>query len=225
MLFGGWKGGDSKQAEVREGARERERDASAGESVLCSACLYVYVASMPRPLVRAPLRRLIRLAFVATAITLALSEDGDRDVVLAVGTLAALLPRLRRQRRMPHGHHTRLDLEHMSDDECVLHFRFKKCQLPLLQEALDIPDEVSIPTREKFSGMEALCVLLARLASQKTLAGHVPMFGLSEETLSRIFLHMVHNIVDRYHHLLIDPSLWAEHFETFADAIFDRTQA
>ena len=60
----------------------------------------------------------------------------------------------------------RLELEDMSDSECLTEFRVKKRHLPILSEALQIPDSFIIRCNQRIivSGMEGLCVLLRRLA-------------------------------------------------------------
>ena len=67
----------------------------------------------------------------------------------------------------------RFSLEEMNDSECVAEIRFRKHDLPLLAEALQIPDSFTCYQRSVASGMEGLCILLRRLASLSSAISRV----------------------------------------------------
>jgi hypothetical protein len=53
-------------------------------------------------------------------------------------------------------------LQNMTNDECKADFRVSLEDLPLLAEALRIPDRFVCPNRTVATGMEGLCVVLRR---------------------------------------------------------------
>ena len=80
----------------------------------------------------------------------------------------------------------RLDLNDMNDSECLAEFRVKKRDLPILAEALQIPDSFTCSQRSVVSGMEGLCILLRRLAYPCRYSDIIPRFGLPVTVLSMV---------------------------------------
>ena len=80
----------------------------------------------------------------------------------------------------------RLDLNDMNDSECLAEFRVKKRDLPILAEALQIPDSFTCSQRSLVSGMEGLCILLRRLAYPCRYSDIIPRFGLPVPVLSMV---------------------------------------
>ena len=80
----------------------------------------------------------------------------------------------------------RLDLNDMNDSECLAEFRVKKRDLPILAEALQIPDSFTCSQRSLVSGMEGLCKLLRRLAYPCRYSDIIPRFGLPVPVLSMV---------------------------------------
>ena len=60
--------------------------------------------------------------------------------------------------------HAPFNLQIMTNDECLHEFRVNKCDLPILATALRIPETFKLEQRSVVGGMEALCMLLRRLA-------------------------------------------------------------
>src|ERR1700741_1479687 len=58
----------------------------------------------------------------------------------------------------------RLDLKLLDDRECMFHFRFTRSQIHELVQALGLPEIYKTADRHKFSSVEAMCVVLRRLA-------------------------------------------------------------
>lgn len=56
------------------------------------------------------------------------------------------------------------NLDNLGDSYCFHHFRFYKDDIRKLMHALKIPDKISLKSRVKVTGEEALCVLLHRLS-------------------------------------------------------------
>ena len=52
----------------------------------------------------------------------------------------------------------------LDDDECLSEFRFRKHDLPSLAKVLQIPDKITLYQRSVCSGLEAVCLVLRRLA-------------------------------------------------------------
>ena len=100
-----------------------------------------------------------------------------------------------------------LKLELMTNDDCIVFFRFEKEALIRVKNALQLEDTYRLPNRVKFEGIEGLCILLRRMSSPGRLSDMVPMFGRSVPTLSIIFNYMVNLLYDRFSHLLrINPT-------------------
>ena len=58
---------------------------------------------------------------------------------------------------LPYDLYERFDFDGLDDDECLSEFRFRKHDLPLLAEVLQIPDKITLYQR-------SLCLVLRRLA-------------------------------------------------------------
>ena len=83
---------------------------------------------------------------------------------------------------------------------CKIELRFEKEDIPHLQQALQIPESVEFYRSSYCSGLEALCILLRRLAFPIRYCDMVPRFGRSVPDLCKI-THVVinHNFeVHRY---------------------------
>ena len=94
----------------------------------------------------------------------------------------------------------RLDLQDMNDSECLAEFRVKKRDLPLLAEALQIPDSFTCYQRSVVSGMEGLCILLRRLAYPCRYSDIIPRFGLPAPVLSMVCNDVLDFVYDTHSH-------------------------
>ena len=90
----------------------------------------------------------------------------------------------------------RFSLEDMNDSECVAEFRFRKRDLPLLAEVLQIPESFTCYQRSVASGMEALCILLRRLAYPCRYSDMLPRFGRPVPVLSMVSNQVLDYICD-----------------------------
>ena len=140
-----------------------------------------------------------------TALLLIAHEDGDLDeeelLLLACveeDAAASLLPPLQFVGR-------KLCLDQLDEEACVRRFRFKKEQLHLLYEALEVPDRFTSPIRVKWTGLEGLLVLLRRLAYPARLGDLCEEFGRSKGVLSVIFSTMLIWIWELWGTLVTDP--------------------
>ena len=75
-------------------------------------------------------------------------------------------------------------------------FRFRKCDLPLLAEVLQIPESFTCYQRSIASGMGALCILLRRLAYPCRYSDMLPRFGRPVPVLSMVSNQVLDYIYD-----------------------------
>ena len=66
-------------------------------------------------------------------------------------------------------------------------YRFQKSDIPILARALSLPAVYRCEQRTKATGIEALLILLRRLAYPNRLVDLVKIFGRSKTELSLIF--------------------------------------
>lgn len=69
------------------------------------------------------------------------------------------------------------NLDYMEEDECLNEFRVRKCDLPILVDVLGIPNEIVCDQRSVVGGVEALCMLLKRLAYPCRYSDMMQRFG------------------------------------------------
>lgn len=80
-------------------------------------------------------------------------------------------------------------------------FRFTAEQLHYLVDALHIPWIMRTSERDRFYGIEGLCIMLRRLVFPVRYMDMVQLFGRQTGPLSRINRHMLKWIYARWHHL------------------------
>ena len=86
------------------------------------------------------------------------------------------------------------------ESECRTELRFGKQDLDLLRRNLQIPDEIVCSQRSVFDGMEAMCILLKRIAYLCQYTDMVPRFGRNPTELCLIF----NEVIDLYtQHIVI----------------------
>ncbi|ETV78812.1 hypothetical protein H257_07642 [Aphanomyces astaci] len=117
----------------------------------------------------------------------------------------------------------RFNLMGQTDTMCEFHFRLGKAEIELLVALLEIPDPMITPHRYNASAVEALCILLNRLAWPHRLGTMVLLFGRSREALSVLSNGVMCHIYDRFKHLLRwdKDRLDASWMEKCASAIHD----
>ena len=119
----------------------------------------------------------------------------------------------------------RLNFDSLDDKECMLMFRFHKLDVVRLKNALGFPDTIICYNGTLASGLEALCILLRRLAYPNRLVDLLPVFGRSKEELSMICNEALSHVYDNYGHLLRQLNhnwLRQDTFQIFADAIHQK---
>lgn len=100
---------------------------------------------------------------------------------------------------LPYEQYPCFDLEDMQDDECLAEFRVRKRDLPLLANALQIPDRFICEQRSVIGGLEGLCVLLKRLAYPCRYSDLIPRFGRPVPELCMAANCVLNYIYDIHH--------------------------
>ena len=80
----------------------------------------------------------------------------------------------------------RFSLDEMNDTECLAEFRFRKHDLQILSEVLQIPDSFRCYQRSVVDGMEGLCILLRRVSYPCRYSDMISQFGLPVPVLSMV---------------------------------------
>lgn len=94
------------------------------------------------------------------------------------------------------------NIDNLSDDECETFFRFKKDDIPMLKDALNIPHKVVCENGTTCSGIEGLCILLRRLTYPNRLKDMSKIFERPHTEISHIVNCVLHMIYDKYSHKL-----------------------
>ncbi len=108
-------------------------------------------------------------------------------------------------------------LHFMTNDECRSYFRVDLEDLPVLAQALNIPERFVCPNRTLSIGMEGLCVALRRFAYPCRYSDMIPRFGRSVSELSLIAAEVTDHIFNTHGYLLADlnqPWLMPTQFTT-----------
>ena len=116
----------------------------------------------------------------------------------------------------------RFDLQSVPEAECISNFRFERGDIPILADALGLPETFHCYQRTTARKVEGLCVLLRRLAFPCRYADMIPMFGrpvpelslIANEVIDCIYNGHSHRILEWNETLLSSPKL-----QLYADAI------
>ncbi|XP_070560690.1 uncharacterized protein [Ptychodera flava] len=96
---------------------------------------------------------------------------------------------------------TPVNLDQFSDDECFEFFRFAKPDLTRLHDGLSLPEKIVGYNGTAATSMEALLILLRRLAYPNRWCDLVTFFQRDEPELSIIFNTIVEHIYEECGHL------------------------
>ena len=116
----------------------------------------------------------------------------------------------------------------MDDAECKAEFRFAKMDIPLLAEALGIPEKFICHQGTRSERIEGLCMLLKRLTYPSRYSDLIPRFGrpvpllsmISNTVLDFIYNEQGHKIT-QWNNSLLNPA----NLEVYAAAISDNGAA
>ena len=116
----------------------------------------------------------------------------------------------------------RFDLEKIEEAECKSVFRVEKRDIPLLAEALGLPDTFTCPQRSVADGIEGLCMVLKRTSFPCRYSDMIYRFGRPVPVLSMVTNQVVDYIYQAHGHrltqwnnLLLNPAA----LQRYADAI------
>ena len=116
----------------------------------------------------------------------------------------------------------KFNLDTWDETECRAQLRFAKSDLPALLNCLQIPERIVCAQRTRCSDLEALCILLKRLAYPCHYTDMVARFGRNPTVLSLIF-NTVHDFVYTNHHHRLEgweqAFLSPENLAIYANAI------
>lgn len=122
----------------------------------------------------------------------------------------------------------RFDLATIPEPECRSNFRFDKDDIPLLADALGLPDQFQCYQRTTARKLEGLCILLRRLAFPCRYADMIAMFGrpvaelsmITNEVIDFIYEHHAHRITE-WNERLLSP----ENLQIYANKIHTKGAA
>lgn len=122
----------------------------------------------------------------------------------------------------PYQNYEHFDLEELDESECLAEFRFRKRDIPLLAEAMRLPDSYTCEQGTVCDGIEGLCLLLRRLAYPCRYSDLIHRFGRPVPEICMITNHVMETVYSLHHHrltawnhTLMSPPL----LQTYADAI------
>ena len=123
--------------------------------------------------------------------------------------------------------HGRFDLETIPEPECRSNFRFDKKDIPVLADVLGLPEKFCC-YQGTTAKIEALCILLRRLAFSCRYADMIQMFGRPVAGLCLITNGILNFIYERHGHRLTEwdqQLLNPEKLQIYADAIYAKGAA
>ena len=118
--------------------------------------------------------------------------------------------------------YTRFNVDNMDEPECRYEFRVDKKDIPLLANALNLPETFKCSQRSVAGKIEGLCMLLKRTAYPCRLNDMIHRFGrpvpeismITNAVLDFIYEHHGHRIT-RWNHRVLSP----RNLEIYAEAI------
>jgi hypothetical protein len=153
---------------------------------------------MPRPVLscskyRKMMRFNLLLAFSTFSQQVLIDQDESVDELILLNTVLMAIScyhftSLRKMNwRLNHRDFARLNFDELSDDICMIRYRFTKHDIETIAHCMHIPlTWQDSHTKQKISGIEGLCLLLRRLSYPNRLADLVCEFGLDEPSMSRM---------------------------------------
>ena len=133
-----------------------------------------------------------------------------------------------RNPQFPYWNYERFDLDQLEDDECKAEFRFWRDDIYTLLDIFNFPEELRCYNGTVFDSVEALCVLLRRLAYPCRYGDLIPRFARPVPHLCMISNLVADEIYVRFGHLLRDldqPWLSRPNLQIFANAVHEKGAA
>ena len=111
-----------------------------------------------------------------------------------------------------HYKYPRFNENDLSEEEFEKYFRFKRDDVYLLKNHLNLQDCYKAGSKIKWSAIEGICILLRRLAYPNRLCDLVPLFGRHKTELSIIVNVMLNEVYRKTHHTVENVNQqWLDH--------------
>ena len=178
-------------------------------------------ARVAKPSPRTRLSRQLATIFAADSAVDLLFASTPQEYESVIVRLKRYLRRLRLPLPLPIPER-RFDLFEWDETTCLMKVRFIARDVVLLAERLGLPEFVRVDEGCRLCAprVEALCIVLYRLAYPVRLGDMVAVFGRSMSALSVLFNHVVKALADKWGHLLtLDIDGLRKHAGTFSTAI------
>ena len=125
----------------------------------------------------------------------------------------------------PYWKYEKFDIGVIDDEQSFIDFRFGKNDLYTLLDVLNIPEKVICIQGTACKDIEALCILLKRLAFPTRYSDMTPMFGRNMTETCLIYNKMIDHIYAQHAHRLNDwnqPMLTSAQLKLYANAIHQK---
>ena len=124
----------------------------------------------------------------------------------------------------------KFNLDSISDDDVISEFRFMKHDIKRLVDVMNFPNEITCHFYNdlRVSGLEALCIVLKRLAYPCRYVDMIPRFGRAVPQLCMIFNQTIDLIDTNWGQLLENmnqPWLSPDCLMIFADSVYRKGAA
>ena len=104
----------------------------------------------------------------------------------------------------PYWKYDRFDFEQLDEVQCKTELRFAKEDILQLADMLRIPEKIVVKSQRTVCyGIEALCILLKRLAYRCRYTDMVATFGRNPTEICLIFNEIVDHVFDEHSHSFI----------------------
>ena len=124
--------------------------------------------------------------------------------------------------------YNRFELDNMDELECRYEFRVDKQDIPLLADALNLPEIFRCSQRTKVGKTEGLCMLLKRTAYPCRYNDMIHCFGRPVPEMSMITNAVLDHLYEHHGHRITqwNNQIFSPHnFETYATVIHDKRAA
>ena len=160
------------------------------------------------------------MSFVEVQNSLLLAHDegliDDEELILLFDEYSPLNP------DFSYNSYSSFDLDEVDEAECLADFRFRKRDIPVLANVLQIPDRFECNQRSICDGIEGLCILLKRMSYPCRYGDMIHLFAKPVPVLSMITNEVLDYIYDTYGHKVLQWNhdlLSPQKLETYVDAI------
>nr|XP_047145960.1 uncharacterized protein LOC124818887 [Hydra vulgaris] len=122
----------------------------------------------------------------------------------------------------PHWDYNKFNLSLLDDAQCWTDLRYRKTDLPHLLNIFRLPDVIKCTQGTICRGMEALCIMLKRLAFPCRYTDLANTFGRNPTEICLIFNTVIDHVYNKLSHKLLlwdQPMLQSNNLRQFADYI------